>query len=354
MPIRIAGHSVGYGQRMFVIAELGLNHGGSPDAAVSLAHAAAAAGASAVKLQTLHADALVAAHCPPPAHVEASSLRDFFRQFELNEPAHHAVAAAARANGLAVMSTPFDEAAVEMLERVGVDAYKIASGDLTHRRLIECAASTRKPVVLSTGMGELQEVMRALEWAERAGAAALAVLHCVSAYPVPEGSENLGAIATLARATGLPVGLSDHGQNQEAIVAATALGGSLYERHLVAHGDSDAIDRAVSSTPEELAASVASAERTLRALGHGRKTCIPAEAVNRHASRRGLYLAAALPRGTSLLASHLAALRPADGIPANHVHDLVGRVLARDLDAGAPLTWDDIAGAPEMEARHAV
>jgi N,N'-diacetyllegionaminate synthase len=156
VPIRIAGRTIGPEAPLFVIAEIGLNHGGSPDEALRLVDAAARSGASAVKLQTLFADGLVASHCPAPAHVAADSLRDFFRQFELDEPAHGRVAARARRAGLAVMSTPFDETAVDLLERIGVDAYKVASGDLTHVGLIRRIAMTGKPMVLSTGMSTIR------------------------------------------------------------------------------------------------------------------------------------------------------------------------------------------------------
>jgi sialic acid synthase SpsE len=311
--------------------------------------AAKAAGASAVKLQTLRADGLVAGHCPPPAHVAVTSLRDFFRQFELDEVAHHLIAARARHHGLALLSTPFDLAAVDLLERVGVDAYKIASGDITHRALIERVAATGRPMVLSTGMSSMEEVQTALAWARTAGATAIAVLHCVSAYPTPAGSENLAAIATLGRVLNVPVGLSDHGAGAWAMATNAALGGSLYERHLVGTADSDAIDRAVSSTPGELRAAIDEAERTRAALGHGRKECLPAEAVNRQGSRRGLYTLRALRAGARLEASDVVALRPADGIPASDIAAVVGTRLTRDVASGAALEWDDIAPRPREE-----
>jgi sialic acid synthase SpsE len=343
MRLEIAGRPIGAGRPMFVIAEIGLNHGGSLDRALALVDAAAEAGASAVKLQTLHADGLVADSCPAPAHVQATSLREFFRTFELDEPAHHAVARRARTRGLAVLSTPFDERAVDLLERVGVDAYKIASGDLTHRRLIERVARTGRPLVLSTGMSDLQEVYRAVDWAVHAGARAIALLHCVSAYPVPEGEENLAAIATLARATGLPVGLSDHGTYAGAAAVAAALGASVYERHLVEDSASTAIDRPVSSTPGELRAIVAAAERARRALGDGRKRCLEAEAANLVPSRRGLYATRPLEPGRTIADGDLVALRPAAGIPASDVGRLVGCTLTRAVHPGEPLTWEMVA-----------
>ncbi len=279
--LEIGQRRVGAGHPLFVIAEIGLNHGGSPDRALALVDAAAAAGASAVKLQTLFASELVAAACPAPAHVQSDSLRDFFSTFELDEAAHRAIAQRAHRHGLAFLATPFSLRAVALLERVGVDAYKIASGDLTWDGLIERAAATGRPLVISTGMAALAEASHALGVARRGGAAQVALLHCVSAYPVPRGSENLRAIRTLASTLEVPVGLSDHGEDTFAVPMAVALGASIYERHLVLAHDDGSIDGAVSSTREELARTIQDAARAAAALGSGEKICLPAEAVER-------------------------------------------------------------------------
>ena len=158
----IAGRAIGPGARVFVIAEIGLNHGGSVDRALAMVDAAAAAGASAIKLQTLVANELVAGSCPAPAHVRAASLREFFATYELDLDAHRAVIARARAHRLAVMSTPFSERAVSMLELLGIDAFKIASGDLTYTGLITAAARTGRPLILSTGMSVLPEIVESV------------------------------------------------------------------------------------------------------------------------------------------------------------------------------------------------
>ncbi len=338
----IAGRSIGAGAPAFVIAEIGLNHGGSLERALQMVDAAAWAGASAVKLQTLVADQLVAPSCPAPAHVEAASLQDFFARFELDADAHAAVAARARTHGLVVMTTPFAEHALPMLERVGCDAYKIASGDLTYDGLIAAVARTGKPLVISTGMSSLDEVSRAVHIAQALGAP-LALLHCVSAYPTAPASENLRAIATLAAAHDVPVGLSDHGSGLVSAVTAVALGATLYERHLVLEDDLDAIDRAVSSTPAELKAIVQAMEQARLALGDGVKRCQPAEAVNVTASRRGLYAARALAAGTRISEADIIALRPESGVAPHAAAALAGTVLTRDLAAGEPFVTDDLA-----------
>ncbi|HEY0872336.1 MAG TPA: N-acetylneuraminate synthase family protein [Vicinamibacterales bacterium] len=339
----IGGRPIGRSHPVFVIAEIGLNHGGRLEAALALVDAAADAGASAVKLQTLYADSLVAPDCPAPAHVSASSLREFFRTFELDARDHRAVVDRARQHGLAVMSTPFSEDAVPMLETLDLDAYKIASGDLTHDGLIAAAARTGRPLVISTGMSDLDEILRAVQVARTNGATDLALLHCVSAYPTPSDSQNLEAIRTLADATGLPVGLSDHGPGLLSAVIAATLGATLYERHLVASDEDDAIDRAVSSTPAELAAIIDALAQTRLALGDGIKRCLAAEAPNRIPSRRGLYAAVPLRAGDTVKPDDIAVLRPANELTPKLRELLIGTTLTRDVPAGAPFLAADLA-----------
>ena len=271
------------------------------------------------------------------------SIREFLARFELDEAAHGRLIERARSRGLAVIATPLYEDAVDMLDRLGVDAFKIASGDVTWTQLIARCARTRKPLVISTGMSALDEVGRALEWARAGGAAGVALLHCVSAYPVPEGSENLRAIATLADAFGTPVGLSDHAADTSAVPLAVALGASLYEHHLILERGDGSIDADVSSTPAELAAAIRAAGRAHAALGSGQKTCSPAERPNRLASRRALYATRALPAGHVVDAGDLVALRPGIGVPADRQAELMGRRLWRDLEQGMPFLESDLA-----------
>ncbi|MGE3276394.1 MAG: N-acetylneuraminate synthase family protein [Vicinamibacterales bacterium] len=349
MRMQIGPHGVGSDQPLFVIAEIGLNHGGSVEQALAMVDAAAAAGASAVKLQTLDADRLVTAAAPAPQHVAATSLRAFFHRFELDEAAHRAVANRAHGLGLAFMSTPFHEDAVAMLVRVGVDAIKIASGDLTHHRLIETAAKTGKPLVLSTGMGNLTEIAEAVGCARMAGATSLALLHCVSAYPVPHGQENLRAIQTLAEAFHVPVGLSDHGTDPLAPALTVSLGGTLFEKHFVLTDGGEEIDAPVSVTPDGLAAIVRIAERARRSLGDGRKVCGEAEAGNLVPSRRSLFAVRDLKPGDRVRPEDMVALRPATGLDARRWRELVGQRLTRGIAAGTAFVDTDVEGRPIQE-----
>jgi sialic acid synthase SpsE len=348
--IVIGGRRIAEDVPPFVIAEIGLNHGGSVDEAIALVDAAADCGAHAVKLQTIIARELVSPVCPAPAHVDADSLVDFFERFELDEAAHRAMAERAGDRGLKVISTPFSERAVDLLERVGVNAYKIASGDLTFDQLIVRCASTGKPLIISTGMATLGEVHHALAVARLAGAMEIALLHCVSAYPVPRGSENLLAIRTLQVHTGRPVGLSDHGDDAFALPMAVALGACIYERHLVLADGADAIDRAVSSTPGELGAAILAGHRAWSALGCGRKACLAAEAPNLAASRRSLAAACDLDAGHVIAPGDLVALRPATGIPPSSLELVIGRPILRPLSKGESLTHGHLERMRRPEA----
>jgi sialic acid synthase SpsE len=339
---------------LFIVAEIGLNHGGSLDRALALVDAAAEAGASAVKLQTLARSDLLAAFCGARAPVRGASVWELPSGFELDETAHHTIAARVRSRRMALIATPLSLESVDLLQRVGVDAYKIASGDLTFPQVIRRCASTSKPVVISTGMSTMSEVAQAVACARIAGAQAIAILHCVSAFPVPRGSENLRAIATLADAFHLPVGLSDHASDAFAVPMAVALGASIYERHLMLEGDGGAADLAVSSTPAEFKALVQSARRATAALGSGEKRCLSAEAMNVIPSRRSLRATRRIAAGEVVRDDDVIALSPAVGLSAAHHARLVGRRLTRDVPRGGAFLDADIDQLSDTSRRRDV
>jgi N,N'-diacetyllegionaminate synthase len=359
----IAGRLVGTTAPLFVMAEIGLNHDGSLDRALTLVDEAARAGAQAIKLQSLYADRLVAASCPPPLHVNVSSLRDLFARYELDEAAHVAIAQRARRLGLGFISTPFALDAVDMLHRIGVDAFKIASGDLTHHELIARATKTGKPLVISTGLSTMGDVADALKCAREAGGRHIALLHCVSAYPVPDDQQNLGAIRTLADTFGVPVGLSDHSASGdgasghagsfEALAIAVALGASIYERHLKPENGDACLDEAVSSNSTQLAAAIDAAARAKRAIGHGRREPQAAEIGNRTPSRRALYAVRDLAPGDVVKAEDIIALRPGDGLSAVHYAALAGTRVSRAIAAGESFIDADLPFGRSGEIRGA-
>jgi N-acetylneuraminate synthase len=199
-------------------------------------------------------------------------------------------------------------------------------------------------------MASFDDVAQAVTVARLSGATDIALLHCVSAYPVPRGSENLQAIDTLHRSFHLPAGLSDHGDDAFAVPIAIAYGACIYERHFVLDGDTDAIDAPVSSTASQFAAIVRDAERARKSLGDGLKCCLPAEAVNVVPSRRSLYTRVALTAGTIIEPCHLAALRPGNGIDANELPHLVGCRLDCDLPAGTAIRLAHLAPLAEQRS----
>ena len=203
------------------------HHAGEAALAHRLVDACADAGVFAIKLQVFDTEQLLVADAPAPAHVQAASLRAFFAQYELRPETYAAIVCHARERGLAVVATAFDASSVAMLDALGIDAFKVASGDLTHAGLIADVSRSGRPVILSTGLSEAPDVARAVGWARDAGAATLAVLHCVSAYPTPDDQQNLRAVGTVARPFDLAVGLSDHGMDSDAALRdlAAALAG---------------------------------------------------------------------------------------------------------------------------------
>lgn len=349
----IAGRQVGAAAPLFVMAEIGLNHDGSLDRALTLVDEAARAGAQAIKLQSLYADRLVAASCPPPLHVDVASLRDLFARYELDEAAHEIIVQRARRLGLGFISTPFALDAIDMLHRLGVDAYKIASGDVTHHQLIARAARTGKPLIISTGMSTMRDVADAMACAREAGARHVALLHCVSAYPTPDDQQNLGAIRTLAETFGVPVGLSDHSAAGESLPIAVALGASIYERHLKPENGDACLDEAVSSNSTELAAAIAAAARAKRAIGHGRREPQASEIGNRTPSRRALYAVRDLAAGDIVKAEDIIALRPGDGLSAVYYAALAGTTVSRAIAAGEAFVDADLPFGRSGEIRGA-
>jgi sialic acid synthase SpsE len=199
-------------------------------------------------------------------------------------------------------------------------------------------------------MSTLTDVTGLVAAAAAAGCDQLALLHCVSAYPVPAGSENLAAVWTLARTFNVPVGLSDHSPAASAVPIIMALGASLYERHLVLENDDDAIDAAVSSTPAGLAAVVRAAAQTLAALGHGHIVCAPVETPNLIPSRRALHATRRLDAGHVVTSDDVVAVRPGVGLPPRCLAQLVGTRLIRPVVAGAPFVNHDLAGHEEHDA----
>ncbi len=340
--------------RVFLIAEAGVNHNGQLDLALRLVDAARAAGADAVKFQTFRAEDLALPGTATAAYQQgATGETDQFamlRKLELNAEQHQSIAAHCKQVGIEFMSTPFSEAAVDLLVSLGVRRLKLSSGELVNRPLLDKAATTGLPLILSTGMATLDEVQRAVGWVRAAWAQqeglkpALTLLQCTSAYPAPDDALNLRAIATLRAETGLPTGYSDHSLGNTAALAAVALGACVVEKHITLDRTLPGPDHRASSEPAEFAALAQDIRRIEAMLGDGVKVPRPDEIDVLKVARRSVVLATALPAGTVLRREHLQLRRPASGIPAAEFDTVIGQRLRTDAPAGTVLQWAHLKG----------
>lgn len=347
----IAGRPIGPGHPPYLIAELSGNHNGRLERALALVDAAAEAGADAVKLQTYTADTITLDVDRPEFRIhggpwDGRHLHELYREAATPWEWHPALFERARARGLHCFSSPFDPTAVAFLSGLDVPAWKIASFEIVDLPLIAEVAATGRPVIVSTGVGDLGEIEAAVRVVRAAGAP-VALLHCVSAYPAPAEEMRLGTVAMLAAAFGCPVGLSDHSAGTAAAVAAVALGAGIVEKHLTLARADGGPDAAFSLEPEEFARLVADCRMAHAALGPALSDRSGIGGANAQ-FRRALRVVADVPAGTVLTGAHVRSLRPGGGLAPRHLGAVLGRRAARDLVRGEPLGWDMLeTGAPE-------
>jgi N-acetylneuraminate synthase len=344
--ISIAGRPIGAGHPPYVVAELSGNHNGSLDRALAIVDAVAAAGAHALKLQTYRPDTLTIDFDGPAFRLgDDHSLWGGENLYQLFERAHtpwewhEPIFERARAHGLAAFSAPFDPTAVELLEKLGVPAYKIASSEIVDLPLIRLAAATGKPLIISTGMASVGEIHAAVNAAREAGCTQLAVLSCTASYPAAPSESNLRALPLLAALTGEAVGISDHTPGLGAALAGVALGACLIEKHVTLSRDEGGVDAAFSLEPAELAALVTESERAWESLGSAVIGPRPSEREGLR-FRRSLYVVRDVRAGERVTAENVRSIRPAGGLPPEAVREVMGRAFARDVPFGTPLTWD--------------
>lgn len=344
--LSIGARRIGEGERCFVIAEAGVNHGGDVGLAHELVDAGAAAGADAVKFQSFTAELVASAIAPKAAYQERTTgsgggQLEMLRRLELPVSALRSLKSRCDSRGVIFLSTPFDPGSARTLEELGVPAYKISSGDLTNRPLLEAVAAFARPMLLSTGMAHLEEVGNALSLVRTAGAP-VALLHCISRYPADPADANLRAMATLEGAFGVPVGFSDHTPGIEVALAAAALGARIVEKHFTLDRGMPGPDHAASLEPDELARLVAGIRAVESALGDGVKQPAACEAEMRQVARRSVAAARDLSAGSRLSRDDLVALRPGSGISPMEIEALIGRPLRRSVHRGSLIGWDDL------------
>ncbi len=316
---------MGQGEPCFVIAEIGINHGGDEGLCMELIAAAAESGADAVKLQTVTPD--------ESYHPDTSSYHTF-KDTTLSREAIERMMAKANETGVILFSTPGEPAALRMLLGLGMPAIKISSGLLTNTPLIEMAAAGGKPLIMSTGMARADEVEDAVMIARRAGCREMALLQCTSLYPAPAAALNLNAMKALARIGNCPVGYSDHHRGHLAALAATAVGATIIEKHFTLNASIPGADHAISIEPAEFSKMVRAIRDIETMLGSSEKAPVEAEVQLREGRHRRLVAARDLAAGTQVAPGDVYLMRlPAErpALPARRYHEVIGKRTTRPV-----------------------
>jgi pseudaminic acid synthase len=343
--ITVGGRRIGPGEPVYVIAELSANHHQDYEQAVRMIHAAKAAGADAVKLQTYTPDTITIRSDREYFRVGGGTLWDGRTLYELYGEAYTRWEWQPKLKQLAdeiaidLFSSPFDPTAVDFLEKMNVPAYKVASFELVDIPLIQKMASTGKPLIISTGMAEEEEIEEALQAARQAGARQIALLKCTSAYPAAPSEMNLRTIPELARRFEVPVGLSDHTMGIAVPVAAVALGACLIEKHFTLSRSLKGPDSPFSLEPEEFQAMVEAVRVAEQALGEARFGVGPKEEAMRR-FRRSLFVVEDVKQGEIFTAKNVRSIRPGNGLHTRHLAEILGQRAVRDIPRGTPMQWE--------------
>lgn len=342
--MKIGAREIGPEHPPFVIAEMSANHNQSLERAFEIIDSAAASGADAIKLQTYTADTLTI-DCDRTDFMIKGGLWDGYKLYDLYKWAqtpfewHQAMFERAHQRGITVFSTPFDETAVDLLESLNAPAYKIASFEVVDLPLIRYVASTRKPVIMSTGMASEQEIEEAVTTARAAGCEDLLLLHCISSYPAPMDQANLRQIPELARRFGVLAGLSDHTLGTTAAVAAVVLGACAIEKHFTLSRADKGPDSEFSLEPADLVRLCTDARDAWSALGRQGYERQESEKASRM-FRRSVYFVRDLPAGVVVGPTDIRRIRPGMGLAPKHFDQIVGRRLRVAVTRGTPTSWN--------------
>jgi len=342
--IAIAGRKIGFSHPPYVICELSANHNGSLETAVRMVDAAKATGADAVKLQTYKPDTITLNSDAPEFQIRGG-LWDGRTLYELYEEAHtpwewhKPLFDHARKLNITMFSSAFDTTAVDLLEDLNAPAYKIASFEAVDLPLIRYVAATRKPMIISTGMADAEEIGEAIAAARDGGCTELAILHCVSGYPAPPEDYNLRTIPDMAERFGVVTGLSDHTLDNTTAITSVALGASLIEKHFTLNRAGGGPDDCFSLEPAEFADLCKSAQTAWQALGkvdYGRKS----SELGNVKFRRSLYFVRDMHKGEIISADAIRSVRPGFGLPPKYLEQVFGRRTACDIKANTACLWE--------------
>ncbi len=340
--IEIAGRPIGPEHSPYVIAELSANHNGKLETALRIIEEAKKAGADAVKLQTYKPDTITL-DCDSEDFKIRGGLWDGRTLYELYEEAHmpwgwhKPLFERARKLGITIFSSPFDNTAIDLLEDLNTPAYKIASFEAVDLPLIKYAASTGKPVIISTGMADAEEIQEAVDAAREGGCKQLAVLHCVSGYPAPAEDYNLRTIPDMMARFGLVTGLSDHTLDNTTAITSVAMGASIIEKHFTMDRSGGGPDDSFSLEPADLAALCQGAKTAWLAMGrvdYGRKSSEQGNAK----FRRSLYFVKAMNANEQITHDCIRSVRPGYGLAPKFLYEIIGKQVTQDIKQNSPVT----------------
>ena len=342
----IGGQKIGPGHPPFVICEISANHNGNINRAFDLIDEAAKTGCSAIKLQTYTADTMTIDHDSDEFKIK-DGLWEGYNLYELYEEAHtpldwhKAIFDRAKSKEVQIFSTPFDETAADFLDNLGVPAFKIASFELTDIPLIEHVAKKQKPIIVSTGMGNLQEIALAVETIRNTGNEDIILLHCVSSYPAPIEQSNVATVKHLSETFDVVSGLSDHTLSNAASISAIALGGSVIEKHFTIDRTEGGPDSAFSLEPREFSMLCNECHNAWQAVGRPDYTIKQSEVINLK-FRRSIYFVKDLKAGEIISLDSVRVIRPGYGLSPVEIRNIIGRKVKFDVKRGTPVKHDDL------------
>lgn len=344
-PFHINERPIGPDHVPYVIAELSANHNGKLDTALKIVEEAKKAGADAVKLQTYTADTITLDCDSEEFQIHGGlwngkTLYQLYQEAHMPWDWHKPLFDRARELGITIFSSPFDNTAVDLLEDLSAPAYKIASFEAVDLPLIKYVASTGKPMIISTGMADAEEIQEAIDAAREGGCQQLAILHCVSGYPAPAEDYNLRTIPDMIERFGLVTGLSDHTLDNTTAIASVALGASIIEKHFTLDRSGGGSDDSFSLEPPELAQLCQGAKTAWQSVGkvdYGRKSSEQGNAK----FRRSLYFVEKILCGQPIPASAVRSVRPGYGLSPKYRELVVGSIAVRDIDPPTAVTQGD-------------
>ena len=343
--ISIDGRKIGTDYAPYIIAEMSANHNGNIENAFKIIEQAKRCGADAVKLQTYTADTITLNSRAPEFMIrgtlwEGQSLHELYQKAHMPWDWHKPLFDFAREQGITIFSSPFDFSAVDLLESLNAPAYKIASFEMVDLPLIRYVAQTGKPMIISTGMADADEIAEAVETAKSAGCRELVVLHCVSGYPAPAADYNLRTLPDMAARFGTLVGLSDHTLDNTTAVASVVLGACVIEKHFTLDRNGGGADDSFSLEPDGLQALCRDSKTAWQALGRVHYGLKSSEQGNVQ-FRRSLYFVKDMQKGDAIDETCIRSVRPGFGIAPKHFDELIGKRLTRNVQANTKTDWAD-------------